>query len=308
MLKTTNTAVAITSKADALGTFLGGRKPTTVRAYRADMEDFAAFLGMTPREAAETLFASGPGNANLTVLNYRTHLQTRGLQPTTVNRRLATLRSLTRFARMTGMIEWKVEVPSLKTTAYRDTSGPGSSAYRNMLAETQKKTTKKAVRDRAILRLLHDLGLRRGELVALDMADVVLDAGTVMVLGKGKLQRQRLSLPTPTSAALQAWVDVRGSDPGPLFSNCDRAGQGRGRLTGTAVYKIVQALGTKAGVKTSPHGLRHLAVTEAARAAQKAGLDVTEVLDFSRHADLKTLQIYIDRDSNTQGKIAAMIA
>jgi len=296
------------SREDVLEAFLQGRKETTLTAYRQDMADFAGFLGLTDREAVETFLASGPGNANLTALNYRSYLLTKGLQPTTINRRLATLRSLTKFARLAGWIVWKLELPGLKTQTYRDTSGPGSNAYRKMLSRVDLKTSRKATRDRAILRLLHDLGLRRGELVALDMADADLTTGTVQVLGKGRLQKERLSLPAPTLDALKAWIDARGTEPGPLFLNCDRAGQGNGRLTGTAVYKLVRSLGQSVGVETRPHGLRHLGITEAVRAAQKAGYGIEEVLDFSRHADLKTLMVYVDRDRDTQGKIASLIA
>ena len=226
---------------DALAAFMAARKDTTIRSYRQDM---------TEREAVETLFASGPGNANLMALNYRAYLQTKGLQPTTVNRRLATLRSLTKFARLAGWISWKIEVQGLRVEAYRDTSGPGTGAYRQMLAQTESRNTVKVIRDKAILRLLHDLGLRRGELCALDMADVDIEKGTVDVLGKGRLQKQRLTLPIPTRDALSAWLDVCGRKDGPLFTNCDRAKQGSGRLTSTGVYKIVRDLGRKVGVET----------------------------------------------------------
>jgi len=117
-----------------------------------------------------------------------------------------------------------------------------------------------------------------------------------------------LSLPAPTKATLNAWLEVRGTAEGPLFTNFDRAGQGNGRLTGTAVYKLIRNIGQAVGATTRPHGLRHLAVTEAVRAAQKAGYGIEEVLDFSRHADLKTLMVYVDHDRNAQGRIAALIS
>jgi len=293
---------------DVLAAFLGARKQTTIMAYRQDVTDFAAFLRMDEKDAVERFLASGAGNANLIALNYRANMQERGLQATTINRRLATLRSLTKFARMAGWITWGLEVQGLKTREYKDTSGPGKYHYRKMLAEVDGKATVKSVRDKAILCLLHDIGLRRGELCALDVADVDIEKGTVNVLGKGCDEKQRLTLPRPTLDALKAWLDVRGVVNGPLFTNCDHAKQGSGRLSSTAVYKLVRDLGRKVGVETRPHGLRHLAVTEAVKAAQRAGMGIEEVLDFSRHADLKTLMIYVDRERDTQGKIASMIA
>ena len=54
-------------------------------------------------------------------------------------------------------------------------------------------------------------------------------------------------MPAPTKAALEAWIQARGTEEGPLFVNFDRAGKG-GRLTGSAVHFIVRGLGTKAAL------------------------------------------------------------
>jgi len=143
-----------------------------------------------------------------------------------------------------------------------------------MLTVGRSLSSRKAVRDCAILRLLHDLGSGRGELVALDMSDADLTTGTLHVLGKGKLQKEPLTLPAPTRDALNAWIDVRGTEPGPLFLNGDRAGQGDGRLTGTVVYKVVRSLGQAVGVETKPHGIGRLGITEAVRTAQQAGYGI----------------------------------
>src|SRR5262249_58068958 len=97
-----------------------------------------------------------------------------------------------------------------------------------------------------------------------DVQDLALQAGTVDVLGKGRTQKVRLTLPGPTREALAAWLAVRGSQPGPLFTSYDRAGKGSGRLTGSAVYTIVRRLGAQAGLgQVRPHGLRHAAITAA---------------------------------------------
>jgi hypothetical protein len=53
-------------------------------------------------------------------------------------------------------------------------------------------------------------------------------------------------LPTPTKAALEAWLQARGTDEGPLFVNFDRAGKG-GRLTGSAVYFTSVSSGRRLG-------------------------------------------------------------
>jgi integrase/recombinase XerC len=90
--------------------------------------------------------------------------------------------------------------------------------------------------------------------------------------------------------------------------NMDRAGKGNGRLTGNGLFKIVRGLGQKNGLKVRPHGLRHTAITEACKAAQANGMDLEEVMDFSRHKNVKTLMVYRDRERNVQGRLASLVA
>jgi integrase/recombinase XerC len=88
-----------------LRAFLSGRSAETLRAYRRDVEDFAAFAGVDgPAAAAQLLLAGGHGQANAAVLAYRAHLLGRTLSPATINRRLAAERSLVALARTLGML------------------------------------------------------------------------------------------------------------------------------------------------------------------------------------------------------------
>jgi integrase/recombinase XerC len=254
------------------------------------------------------LLTAAHGGANLLALQYRAHLLERGLQPATVNRRIAALRSLVKLARLAGLVAWSLEVPSVRHEPYRDTRGPGRVGFRCLLALLDTDDSPRTRRDRALLRLLFDLGLRRGEAVALDTDDLDVQAGTLFVRGKGRYEKMALSLPEPTREALVAWTAVRGILPGPLFINFDRARKGDGRLTADHVYKIVRGLGERAGIKAAPHGLRHTAITEACKAAQVAGIGLEEVLDFSRHKDVKVLMLYRDRERNVQGQLAALVA
>jgi integrase/recombinase XerC len=119
-------------------------------------------------------------------LLFRSQLQARALAPATINRRLVALRSSVKLARTLGLIAWVLEVEGVRTEPYRDTRGPGHAGFRQLLAVLADRSNPKAVRDRALLRLLYDLGLRRAEVVGLDTEDLDLAAGTVAVLGKGR--------------------------------------------------------------------------------------------------------------------------
>ena len=217
----------VRDKAAALvGAFLSGKSERTLEAYRRDLEDFTAFIGAeTGEAAARVLLANGHGEANALVLSYKSHLLDIGLSPATVNRRLAALRSLVSMARTLGLIPWTLEVANVKSKAYRDTRGPGTNGVHLILDQVQGSGLK-ALRDRAMIRLLYDLGLRRGEVVSLDLEDLDIERCTVSVIGKGRTEKELLTLPEPTCAALAAWTEARGLEPGPLFTNVDRAGKG----------------------------------------------------------------------------------
>ena len=209
------------------------------------------------------------------------------------------MRSLVKLARTLGMVTFGLEIQNVRAQAYRDTRGPGLAGIRMLMRELIERNDRKGIRDLAILRLLYDLGLRRGEIVSLDVEDVDLEQERLWVVGKGRTQKEALSLPEPTRRALAAW---------PLFMNVDRAGKGPGRLTGSGLYKLIRRLGADVGITTRPHGIRHTAVTEAVKTAQAHGMGLEEVLSFSRHRNVTTLMVYRDRERDVQGQLAEMVA
>jgi integrase/recombinase XerC len=299
--------------ADVLKAFLAGRNPRTLQAYDKDLRDFAAYLRLqTAKSGLARLLSLPHGHANATALGYKADMVSRNLKSATIARRLASLRSAVKMARTLGVVAWTLDVENPKVEPYRDTAGPGSDGWQAMLACARREAASgkaKPVRDLAIIRLLHDLGLRRGELVALDLADVELAAGaaSVAVVGKGRTEATRLTLPDPTRDALANWVERRGEDPGPLFVRLDRAASGPDRLTDTAVFLVVRALGRKADLSrdTRPHGLRHEAIT---RALDRTHGDIRTVQRFSRHADPKTLLRYDDCRRDLAGDVANLVA
>lgn len=285
--------------------FLSGRNGTTLRAYRRDLEDFRTFVGApTIDEAAKALLSHSHGEANALALAYKTSLMEKGLQPATINRRLASLRSLVKLARTLGIVSWYLEVENMRYEPYRDTRGPGREGFRALLDEAKKGRKNKALRDQAILRLLYDLGLRRGEVVALNLEDFDLAAGTLAIMGKGRTQKVNLTLPEQTKSALLEWLPGRGIAPGPLFTNLDPAKKGC-RLSATGIYFLVRKLGEKVGIKVRPHGLRHSAITEA---LEVTGGNIRAVARFSRHKNIQTLTVYDDNRLDIGGDVARLVA
>ncbi|MGD2184370.1 tyrosine-type recombinase/integrase [Lusitaniella coriacea] len=289
------------------------RSPNTRRAYAKDLKDFFRFAAGVADPSPELVgefLGLDRFNAVALVLKYKAHLLgERGLKEATVNRRLAALKALVNFARQVGKCNYTLsDVKSEKVVPYRDTTGIGKEAYRKMLAVPDRGTLK-GQRDYAILRLLWENALRRSELVRADIRDLDLEGRSLLILGKGKgTQKEAVSLSGVTVQALQAWLlSRRELDVNrPLFIALDRASYGH-RLTGTAVYKLVESAARAAGInkKISPHRIRHSGITAALDAT---GGDVRSVQKLSRHASLNTLMIYDDNRQNVQGEISALLA
>ena len=286
--------------------FLSRRSERTQLAYKNDLADFAGFLNVqSNQEALQTLISVGPGRANALALQYKNHLIDRAMSANTVNRRLATLRSAIKLANTLGIVTWSLRVENERVEVYRDTTGTDDCGFKLLLDQADKcRNRTKGIRDRAILRLLWDRAFRRGEIAALDLSDVDLDAGTVLIQGKGKTQQKAYSLPEETHTAVAQWILVRDREPGPLFTNVDRAGKGD-RLTGSGIYRMVRYYGKKVGITARPHGLRHGSIT---KALDLTNGNVRAVREFSRHANLQTLTHYDDNRQDLGGQVARMVA
>lgn len=289
-----------------LASWYASKNPLTVKAYQSDLDSFRAWAGMATTPAALEWFVGLPhGVANANALRYRGTLTDAGLASATINRRMAALRSVVQLSRMLGRIDWTLDVTGVKSVGYRNTRGPGVAAVRSLVQTMEQRTDARGRRDLALVCTLFDMGLRRAEAVSLDVAHYDRTAGTLSILGKKRTEREALTVPEPTRAALDAWLVVRGDAAGPLFVNFDRAGKGE-RLTGRSVARITAAAGTAAGIgAVRPHGLRHASITNALDVMRG---DVRQVRKFSRHRDVNTLMIYDDNRTDVGGMIAALVA
>lgn len=315
----------VVSVGDVVDAFLAKFKPTTRDAYRRDLRDFARFLGVaTPGEAVSTLLDAGGGRANLIAFGYRRHLESgdgraRPCSPATVARYLTALRSVIEMAGRLGRCTWSLRVDTPRVEAYRDTRGPGRDGWRSMVevvtaeSKLERDDRGKAVRDLAILRLLHDTFLRRAEVAGLDLEHVELDQrfghpDAIWILGKGRAARERMDLAPATARALGDWLTVRGHEAGPVFIPLDRLAATRAptRLTGRSIARIVNAVGRRAKLprRVAPHGLRHEAITRAV----EMGESLIDVQLTARHKDPRTTQRYIDRVKNPQRRISRLIS
>jgi integrase/recombinase XerD len=286
-----------------------GLAPATVRAYRADLLDFAASHG------AEAGWDKSADVA-LGYLAARTRRGRRGdpgLAPSSLRRRAASLKGFYRFAYSEGLIATDVaahlDLPRparlLPETLTRDeverlleAAGPADAdgeGNRVGAAEPDDASKTRALRDRALLELLYAAGLRISEATGLDREDLSFDGAFVRVVGKG--DKERL-VPVGDVALdwLRRWIDgprvrlialghaapARG---GPLLLG-DR---GR-RLARQQAWAMVKRAATRAGLaeRVSPHTLRHSFATH----LLEGGADLRIVQELLGHASISTTQLY----------------
>jgi integrase/recombinase XerD len=151
--------------------------------------------------------------------------------------------------------------------------------------------TSLALRDRALLEVLYGTGARISEAVGLDLDDLDLEEGTVLLRGKGGKERV-VPVGTYARQAVEAYL-VRGRP--------DLSGVGRGtpalflnarggRLSRQSAWAVLTKAAERAGVtaEVSPHTLRHSFATH----LLDGGADVRVVQELLGHASVTTTQVY----------------
>jgi site-specific recombinase XerD len=159
-------------------------------------------------------------------------------------------------------------------------------------------------RDAAVLAVLHATGIRRSELAMLDLEDLDAETGQLRIRhGKGGKQRL-VYLNAGASAALAAWLEVRGGAPGPLFFPVNHGGRIiPTRLAPQAVQRILTKRASAARItkRTTPHDLRRTHATS----ILAAGAPLPVVQKLMGHANIQTTAQY-DRSSEDAKRTAAV--
>jgi integrase/recombinase XerC len=288
----------------------------TKRTYASAIDNFFTLVtgsGASSQQIAEFLQLS-QYDAIAVVLKYKADLLDLGLAPSTINVRLAAIKSLVTHARKLGQCDFNLsDIRGVKVRTYRDTSGVKPQIFKSIVAVVEQaidsdldRTSIVAKRDYAILRLLWDNALRRGEIASLNIGD--LDDSKLWIIGKGRLQKESIDLSLKTTQALGEWLNVRGRDnkDEPLFISLDNRTKGQ-RLSGRSIHRLVDRSTKKANVAKvmSPHRVRHSAITAA---LDSSNGDIRRVQKLSRHSDIRTVGIYDDNRQNAQGDLSDMLS
>jgi site-specific recombinase XerD len=212
--------------------------------------------------------------------------------PATANKMLAALRGVLREAWRLGSMDAEAyqraidlgPVTGSRLPAGRHIAEGELSAMCRACADG----TVGGARDAALLALLAAGGLRRAEVVGADLVNLAPD-GALKVRGKGSKERM-CYLQKSAQAAVNAWLAVRGAEPGPLMLPVNRGGRvGRRRMTEQAIYNAVQHRAELAAVATlTPHDFRRTF----AGSLLDAGADIASVQHLMGHASVTTTARY----------------
>lgn len=165
--------------------------------------------------------------------------------------------------------------------------------------------TPAGARDAAIIGLLYTCGLRRSELVALELADYDSTTGKLKILhGKGNKQRM-VYVKNGAAAALAGWLAIRGNEQGALFTPINKGSKVQIKpMTDQAIYNMLKKRASEAGVKEfSPHDFRRTFVGD----LLDRGVDIVTVQQLAGHASPSTTSRYDRRPEKVKEDAASKL-
>ena len=258
--------------------------PKTVASYRRDLVLFRQFLEGV--ESGLDLLTADRDTVRLWVVD----MMDKGQTSTTVNRKLSTLRSFYKFLRMKGITD---------TSPVQGIKGPKNkkplpqfvkeSDMDKLLDETDLGEGYVGVRNKTVIAVFYETGMRMAELIGLDDRDIDFDTRTIKVTGKRDKQRF-IPFGQELESRLRGYLKVREQTFGPTQGDFFLSPKGE-RIPRHQVYLLVKdALSRVSDVsKKSPHVLRHTFATSMLNHDAELGA-VKELLG---HNSLQTTEIYV---------------
>jgi site-specific recombinase XerD len=151
--------------------------------------------------------------------------------------------------------------------------------------------TFEGIRNRAMIGVMWDCGLRRIEVIGARIDDLELKKKSIGVTGKGN-RFATMPLCKKTIKNLQSWIEVRGSNGSPYLFITE---SGR-PLNDSYFTHLIIKIGKKAGIEVNPHKIRHSVITWLA----EQGMEPFDLQAFARHEDINTTMGYVQKARSEQ--------
>lgn len=259
--------------------------PHTMRAYSSDLDDTQKYFGLRRQiDAVERDH----------LRQYIHHMREIGrLKETTIKRRLASLKLLFKWAMQEEVVSANPfdslhERIRLPKRLPRALDGADQAALRRAIAINLRNDSFDRVRDKLGVQLLLQTGIRVGELVSIDLADVSLADRCIVIHGKGNRQRMVYILQRSLVAKIERYLTLRSS----LSVSSEKllVSKGGSGITTSKVRMSLRKLAMEADIarRVTPHMLRHTCATQ----WLEDGLDIRHVQKLLGHHSISTTEIY----------------
>jgi integrase/recombinase XerD len=273
-----------------------GLAALTISAYNSDLCQFSEFLEKRERSILKA--------QRTDVRKFLQQLFSHQVDGRSVGRKLSALRHLYRYLLLDKKIDhdptldiesprqWKV-LPkalardemeaTLAAPVARKAVGPGN----------EKQAAALILRDRAMLEVFYAGALRVSEMAGAKLEDLKLEAGYMLVRGKGDKERV-VPLGKAAQGALAQYLSqsrpglVAAGNRGAANSHLLFVARGGRKLTRQRIWQMVRAASAASGRAASPHMLRHSCATHMV----ENGADLRTVQTILGHADISTTQVY----------------
>jgi len=262
------------------------------RVYQYAMNQFIAWYCSEPRLAFN----------RIVVIRYRSHLQERDLAANPINQQLAAVRRLAHEAADAGLLSPELaaginRVKGVKQLGHRAGNWLSLDQSSQVLNRARGSGLR-AKRNYAMLALLFGCGLRRSELIGLEVGDIQMRQShwaIVDLIGKGGRIR---TVPVPHWAreALDDWMSAAAIREGRIFRAVSRAGNVWGSgLSQNVVWYVVKECCEQAGIEhVAPHDLRRTC----AKLCYSGGGELEQIQFLLGHASVQTTERYLGCKQN----------
>jgi len=270
----------------------------TIGAYKKDISEFSEFLNSSGAGAAID-------DANYPMIrNWIVTLVDEGISTRTINRKMSALKSYYRFLQKIKVnntnplsghkalkVNKKVEVPL------------SENEMEALFAAIPFKDNFVGTRDKLIIELLYTTGMRRAELLQLQLADIDLANCRLKVLGKRNKERILPLLP-PVVQSLEKYLGYRQNVINTTGEKAVFLTKNGHKIYETLVYRLINKyLGmVSPKVKKSPHILRHTFATH----LLNKGADLNAVKELLGHSSLASTQVYTHNSISELKKVHQM--
>lgn len=291
--------------------------PAAVYLFSLGSERSRKVMAQALRTVVSLLTGIDPGEADILALDWAAlrYVHTAYVRarlsetysPATANRTLSALRGVLKEAWRLGQMSAEdyhraVDVGSVKGETVPAGRELSAGEILALVQVCKADNSPAGVRDAAIIGLLYTCGIRRAELVALDVEDFDPESGRLLIrAGKGRKQRT-VYVQGGALRALQDAITVMGRTSGPLFIPVLKGHRvTERRMNAQSIYDMLRKRAEQAGVKNfSPHDFRRTFVGE----MLERGVDIATVANIAGHASVDTTRRY-DRRPETTKKQAA---